>query len=460
MPWEEKRRSQRYQAPPTSVALCHGASRKEGALVDLSQTGAFLKGCSAPRGDTHISICIPRYKAIERNGTVVRWDTEHALWCAVHFQEPLSEYDLSVILRRDADSVALGATKPVGLASSDLGCVRQEIIDVKSCRTTTFLWMWAGIAAGTMAIWTLAIDDKIGPKAALAGTGIILGIFVIGSLSLLEKARAIHLREGFLAALSGYLSHNEAPVDYQGWNHLRSCFEECGARRRLHVCSRRVRSHIRATCRDEGEAKAAALNSAKHLIPSVLGSFTSLSAFICVILYTAMICLFGYALAKTWQEIWQLGTLGNVLLSLLAGAGASLIAARYKGSSIVAACALGLSFVGATFHESQIWAFISAGLSGLLMGLLGWFYLRQLIEIRTGRFSFESYLYSWRAVLEHCVPFPSKLGGHDVYSEPGVMARMLSAILRWILKVRNHRRVRADFEEAASAAPEDTARQS
>jgi|WetSurMetagenome_2_1015567.scaffolds.fasta_scaffold18604_1 hypothetical protein len=440
------RMAHRFTDLPSMQALVQGGANKQaGRILDVSETGAFVREVDVPAGLGVITISRHRHKPITKACAIIRSSSKPPTkWAAVKFQSPLSQYELAVVNGTDAAVPGDLSPEAYDIACSDYDVVSRELESVKACRSTILLWTLSAVGAIGMALWTFFADSKFTALAVFIGSTVVLGAFFVGALCAVEKARAINLRRGFLTALSPYLAHRAGPRDYAGWHALRHCFEECGARRRLGVCDRNLDADSKVTCRDEGESAAAALNSAKRLVPGAVESFTSLSTTIFGLLYVTTISLFGLALAQKGQDWWNVSVV-YAFMVFLTGTAASTLIVRFRKLIFGALAGFLVSLGIGVFHPAATWGLISAFALGLCLGSLGWYLLRQLSAIRSGRFSFETNVYAWHTVLKHCHRTFQEVSDASPFVSRRRSERWLRAALLWIVNERPPAKTREDF---------------
>jgi len=167
---------------------------------------------------------------------------------------------------------------------------------------------------------------------------------------MIEKARALNCRFGFLAALADYLRDGVAPAGYLGWAHLKANRHACRARNAASLCT------DGGICWTRERGQYRTLTSRKHVVANIFSSFTAFSAVV-----------FG--------SLYALGT-----LALIAGT------LRY------------LPTVTPTWTTPLAF---SAGAISLVIGLRFYAWLKGL---RKGKHSVEAYYLTWCAALRHCRP--------------------------------------------------------
>ena len=413
MPLQERRLYPRFKFCNVRAKLSSLLTQsQEGNLINISQAGAYLKGCGVPEPEATVTLHPYRGKKLEKKCSIVRTDEQRQAWSAIKFNNQLTPIEMEHLQNMGCP----GTAETYELAKRDHEEVCQELCDIKSCRSNIFVWTVWILATAALGILTFMIQFKIGSFALIGNfltlvvIAIMFGVFMLGVLTAIEKAGAINLREGFLAALDFYLSKNQGPQEYKGWTHLKNCIAECMARCRTQMCPRRTEANAHFTrCRNEGENNAAKLNSGKRIIPMPIDSFTSLTSYVHSAIFGALVILFCLSLSANFSSVvrcrWTCllfvggfafnGVISGKLkriykLSIIVGIGIIVAFCVWRWPYPVVILRLALAF----------------GL-GLLLGSLAWHLVNQLHHARVGRYSFETYTHTWFAILEHCISIPN-----------------------------------------------------
>ena len=434
----EKRSSKRTLVPaiPTTLILDDG-STCSGYLIDLSETGAFLQGCLLGQGGAIVRFEPFRRVTVERPCAPTRCGVQDSKWVAVKFASPLSTSEIRRLTIPWRSGEHAGTRDTYHFASLDYAEVSHEIRTIRTCRSNIFAWTMGFISSATLTIWTLAIDHKVTYDAVLPAMAVIACVFFLGLASNTEKARAMNMREGFLSAMGVFLAKGEGPAGYLGWSCLKHHLSECGARRRTAVCPRRIPSTGDISCRDEGEVRAGSINAAKRAIPALMDSFASLTSAAYTVVFVVLLLLFGYSLTMSWSETYSLPHI-LTLSAFTAGLILSPIIARYH--NIVIGVIVGVLFtilLGSVFSVNTLNALAALGM-GLLGGCIAWFMIRQLYSVRMGSHSYESYMYSWLCVLEHCIISPDDVLTRRAHEAPPTWREWANVAVRWLVGLQSH----------------------
>lgn len=433
---QEKREYPRFESCKVPVNLSSSSTQsKEGRLTNISRTGAYLKGCWVSGAEAKVIFHPYRGIKIERECRIARTDEQRHAWSAIEFTNPLTPIEVD----RLENMVCPGTSATYESAKRDHEIVCQELRDIKSCRSNIFVWTVWILATATLGILTLTIENKLNDPSVLIGNfftlfviAIMLGIFILGVLTTIEKAIAINLREGFLAALDFYLRKNHGPKEYKGWTHLKNCLAECTSRHRTQMCPRRTEANTSfARCGDEGEDKAAKLNSGKCILPTPIDSFTSLTSYVHTALFGALVFLFCLSLMANFSSVvWRLWT----CLLFVGGFVSSVVISKrftriYKITIVWIVIGVASSMLACAIDTSVVWRLgLTFGL-GVLLGSLAWYLVQQLHHARVGQFSFETYTHTWFAILEHCISIPDDWQQTQYYTG----ATLDRQILNWLL---------------------------
>ncbi len=397
-----RREDVRYSVPKIPVEITSGSSSVCGVVVDMNRFEAWISDCEVKEGDACLSVCLASSYLIDRQVHVEQVgaaDGKH--WCRVKFHQPLTEQDLVRLGVIPEQSEAMAE-----LLRTDYEEVRREIRDIKNCRTSIFVWTMGALGAAVVSF--IVMQSRFQTPTALAATTVLLGVFLVGVLAVTEKVRAINFREGLAAVLGTYIRSNTVPPRYVGWLHLKERFAACDVRKNLEICPKYAACRS-LTCVDEGEAVAAHVNSAKPLLPPIMSSFTALSSTVFALVYAITVPLFVYYLEVAIQDLWPKDTwptedapfsaAAGLTLAAVVGAAFSVGSNRYKRALFLIALGLsgGLAFTGKSLAIAGL---LAVFVCGLFLGSLGRYLLRQVNDLRTGKFAFETYAYTWHAMLE------------------------------------------------------------
>jgi hypothetical protein len=412
---------------PTDDVVANLASEMpgRGRVQDVSESGAFLWHCYTDDEKSKVIFHMKNKVPIEKGCRTARKDPG-GNWIAVQFDKPLTPFELDRIAGTNDPVYLPGDTSTYDLAKIDRAEVFRETNQIKTCASNHFMWAMGLILPITLAIWALALEGKLNAiSTSSAMIGVVI-IFSVGVFSNLEKARAMNRREGFIAALDYYLSKAQGPLNYTGWVNLKLCFSECGARRRAKLCPLQRGPNKVDRCRDLGEDKANVIRSSKRVFPSILDSFMSLTSFFYGLMFLGLVILTVISFSNTWFTSFQIPRF-MTLYWFLGGFLASFIVWRNK--YLVTGVFLGLILAliaGVVFTVHSLLNCVSAGL-GAMLGSMGLFCLRQVIELRVGHNSFETLVHTWLEIFENCIFLP------DDQSKGEISTNALRKLLRYFL---------------------------
>ncbi len=348
--------------------------------------------------------------------------------------------------------------------------VSEELRGIQACRSQIFIGTLA--AVGAVAMTTIAIsaakfpaeddlsrlitattsffglnDENAVSKFLFIWPWILTGavvaeiLLVIGILSTIEKARAINLRKGFLAALEPYLLRKATPRNYQGWALLKFAYSECGRRHKTDDCAYKKKCKNSQRCWTAGNYAAERLTEKKASFPGTFDSFMSLSSMVFACLFVAVVlsgtwaflCLACYSIEL--NILWLVGIYAGslfwgIVIAYLPERHKKRIrrerlrqgVARVKSELIVRLCSWAFIFIiiltGTSFLMSWIPYFVESPAFnitfkliaifgvGMSSGVLGFYLYAQMRRVRKGLYSVEALHHSWTYVLQHCCLMP------------------------------------------------------
>ena len=377
---------------------------QKGLIENISQSGAFLWHCYIPDELASVVFPIKGKKPIIIDCRIVRKDEEKK-YVAIQFDKQISLFELSRITGLNGSLYLPGADSTFDLAKIDRAEVFREANQIKTCASNYFMWAIGLILPITLGIWALAIEGKINTTSTSSAMIAIVIVFSVAVFSNLEKARAINMRESFIAALDYYLNRCQGPLDYRGWFNLKHCFSECGTRRRAKVCPMQIGPKAGGACRDLGEDKASIIRSSKRVFPSILDSFISLTSFFYAIVFFGLVILTSISFINTWYISFQIPEI-TTLLWFSGGFFAGSIIWRNK--FLLTGVFLGVILcliAGVVFTTHNLLNCVSGGI-GAMLGAIAWFCLRQIIALRVGHYSFETLVHTWFEIFENCIFLP------------------------------------------------------
>jgi len=374
-------------------------------VSDISKHGCLLHGTACPKRASLVEFLREGNAEFQRQCRVTRWDKEKRAWAALRFNSVLDDSELQRLGAGVGQTAAERAAGQLALARDDYRDISADIGSIQVCRSRIFVATTGSVTVSAFTVWGYHTQYPLqGSTLCTAMAGIFV-VFSIGVLAMAGKARAINTRRGFLAGLRPYLTGEKTFHQYRGWAQLQQCLTECRGLRRAGVCQLGLPWDAANSCRDRGEAATAGISSHRRLVPGVLDSFTSLSAFIYSVAYVAFLALFGHALSKALEGAW--GGIEPLEVIKYFGFGAVLSALVYKHVKTIGVFCLITLFLAGAALGIGFWARLIAFGCGLVLGYLGWFLSKQLYALRLGKYSFETHAYAWALVLETCNPVPT-----------------------------------------------------
>jgi len=320
------------------------------------------------------------------------------------------------------------------LALNDQQEVREETRRIETCRSNMFTAFVVVIAASSITIGCFALQEKLALPVVLFAVSLIFGLFIIGVLATIEKAWAINLRRGFLAALAGFLCNGKVPENYKGWSQLRVCFSECGLRRRIKACKRGLtRTDMEGeSCSNGGRKDAKKLNYAKRALPHLHDSFTTFVSFVYGALYLSVIVGFAYSLKPLVKPWWDIPFILRLLVISCMMIITPLIQ-RFKNPLIASIVGFSIALMIAISMDTRYIGIIILGGTGFVLGALLWYLVRQMNNVRRGKYSFETSTYTWKRMFEECEPISERPQDLDDFRLSGVK-RVCAYIYHYFLQ--------------------------
>ena len=348
---KEKRNSPRYAVRNEVHAELLDANGKpqSGRPIDISLTGAYISDSKVDLSSTEVVFWV-NDKKLGNGGASVSAKCRvlpdrtgpNGTGFAVKFVESLTPADFSML----CDPAHSAGS--VDLARIDVNTVNNEMVLIRNCRSQIFLSTLGAVAVWIMSAIGLGIANQLHPSIWLTlGAAFPYAALTVGILSMMEKANAINLRKGYLAAVSDYLRFDLAPPGYLGWSHLSVNRISCGSRQKNALCR-------------------AAASPCTQYEDSDLGHITK-----------------GHPVLNSPLE--NFGTLIGIVFAPI-----------YVGSGLV------LFMVWFSFFTSAV-----AFAVGLVVPLLGFFLYFQIHSLRKGKRCAESYYLQWRTALRYCNPIHS-----------------------------------------------------
>jgi hypothetical protein len=395
METQGQRRAPRIKLGEIPVKLSANGRISVGKVLDVSRNGAFLSGCAIEEGAGVVEIQGPQ--PVTRECKVRR--TEKG-WSAVEFARPLSHREMCQLVDGYESAMIGGLSATAALAWRDMGEVREEIRAIQGCRSNVFLATLGTIAAAIVTIGGLAIKGEIHAGGILFGVCIAFGLFVVGILSTIEKARAVNIRKGFLKTLSKRLSRGAVPEFYTGWASLSTVSTDCGVWRRVGACALGHEPGYTRTCKDLGVIDAERLNKETRLVPDVFSSFMTLSSVVYSCLYLLILVAVCYYLAEALKEPYSIDAY-IVAGCFAVGALGTPYLIKWKQAVCGMLIAFGISVVFGEIFPIQLTGVLIAFFTGTLLGSLGWYLAQQANAVRKGKHSLNTSSFMWERIIDN-----------------------------------------------------------
>jgi hypothetical protein len=337
-----------------AIISFNDGSSVSGPPIDISQTGAYI-GNVHP----HYQNAIIKFRLhdqslnkplnVERECSIFLTRYGESGGCALNFHAPLTGGELALLAE------ALQISGSLELAREDYRIVNNAITEIQLCRTHLFMGTMAAICVWVITAVGIGITNNLESPVWIAiGVSLPHVLLTISILSMIEKANAINLRKGFLAALTDFLKNNASPPNYLGWAHLTINRAECRSRFDNNLCPT-----FKKACWEEEKAKSSDLTRGHHLISNIFDSFTAFVSFIYGSLYIL---------------------------------------------SIVLMCIAGISYWMRFKNEWPYLILLVTISVGVLIPIIVIFLFHELRHIRRGKKSSESYYCEWRAIFRYCGP--------------------------------------------------------
>lgn len=318
-----RRLEPRHRVNKLPIEITLDGRKQEGILVNVSRAAACLNDVSFmdSQGVPHTKTYLPEktgkilikpfsHEIIERDCKILRIGEGPIPTCVIEFEGGLTSPDINAIAMHapEADDYKLD------MAKEDQQAVRDELLSIQECRSHVFVGTIASLGAAAVAVGMAIANAPVHQDAGwvLAGACVAAFLLLIGILATVEKARAINLRRGFLAALANYLRLGQAPPSYCSWSNLQHLQNSCGQRRESGECTQMKRYEKqkkeydiartkyvqdsknrppgpeplrRETCWTLGAFEQESTNSHRELVPGVFDSFMSFSGVVYCISY-------------------------------------------------------------------------------------------------------------------------------------------------------------------------------
>lgn len=443
---EERVFKERYKVSNVSALLADadvdtkvdaGVKEEPVSVVDVNPYGALLHGEHPVRAKVlarfiHLKETVFENRRAYCDG-VTRKGADGSDYTPLIFDPPLSMHDMKEL------GVPITATKENNpglwnLLQQDIIDLGKEIQAIERCRSDIFLAIVTSIFLVAVTIGCMAVTQVIHLKALCLGGGFTFAMFLLGAFTTVEKAKVLNMRRALYVILCNYIKQNWLPVTYQGWFNMKYIFLNCGIRRKLGICSRRVpdkaeqKKHEKErkekqnisnlpdenseSCLYLGEWQAKPINEARNFMPGITDSFMSTCSYVYAALYVFTIISTGviaYQFLKKIPEFTIVRWHVWWLVSYVAGIAISLVCLfKYrKLISIIFGTILSITVLGYASFDITIpkYGFISGvllGFTGFFIGAVGSFLLHNLYALRQGKDSYDTYYFAWKKAIEYC----------------------------------------------------------
>ena len=387
----------------------------EGKIYDISENGISLiidDQVSNIKAGAKCKLIILHNNQISRKfDAKIKWKCEKSKKAGFEiFNESDDGNDYPPPLYKDSLIRIISDQRLISqLVIEDRKIVLREANIIKVCSSNYFMWTIGALIPLIAAIWTLFIQHKISPSSC---SGIMLGMFILYCMSffsIIEKARAINKREGFIAALDYCLITHQLPENYPGWIQLKHAFAECDAKRESKQCSLTKEG----SCKVIGD-KYSLINTYKRTLPYILDSFVSLTLLFYGFLYFIILLLSLVALSEMFNQnpfninYWSIFLAFGLgyLVGISVGKNFILILL-----SIV--LPIVIIFLHVVTYDNEYNNFLSMTYLCLVIFPLGFFYgsilnriLCQFIKLRKYEYSIESFFHIWLNIFKYCIFMP------------------------------------------------------
>lgn len=313
------------------------------------------------------------------------------------------------------------------LVKEDLHQVQKDVRQRRQCRHVLFIAVMGAMVTSGFALFGLMQYGKGEQwhRWALLGSFIPMFTLTVGILAAINKARTVNMRSGYIAALFKHLCRGTKIPNYCGW---------ANAVRAARLCSNmRTSSHgPRPPCGQpvDGDCLSIARSKAKVTNQNVrmwsrdcLKSFTVLTSMIYGVLYLVVglsVLLAGIAAFKLDEKLqgWRLwmGIFTFVLCILVTAFSMMFYERKSTKNALLFACR-GLIFAGSVgilvagiyklFLPKQVPAglIVVSAIGGVIVFVIGFgvLLMDQVIKIRKGDYSSETYYQLWDLRFEHCL---------------------------------------------------------
>jgi len=277
-------------------------------ITEISRSGVFIRNFYPERDLYQITISAERHRPITRLAEVIQRSDSKSTdqWAALRFIQKMTDSQFFLATGGKSDRICPGDAAAFELAKGDKQLLVSETHAIKLCRSNIFVWTIGTLMTVGFAIWMAFVEHKLTVASVTIAVGCLFLVFLFSTLILLEKAKAVNMREGFVAAVDLYLAEELAPPNFQGWSQMKQCLSECGARRRAGSCPRRI-SHDDKGCLDDGYSKSSKISAATYAIPGTLDSFSSLVTAIYAFSFLCLSAGFAYTLATFLDTLGPIG---------------------------------------------------------------------------------------------------------------------------------------------------------
>ncbi len=228
------------------------------------------------------------------------------------------------------------------LINDDYKEVWQEIRHIQECRSHLFIATIGSAVATFGTFSTIGLTSTSNTSTLLLiGSLITLLLLLIGLLSVVEKAKAINFRKGFLMTLAEIRRQGVYPENYRGWPDLQSAYNDCTAFQRSGRCMMSIQNASADSnnkldrvfahhCWKMGENIYTERRRSIKLFPSLTESFMSFSSHVYMSMLTVALTVFLICIWQLTRSVWEdHGTLLSIMTFVCAAFAGAVI--PYRG---------------------------------------------------------------------------------------------------------------------------------
>lgn len=196
------------------------------------------------------------------------------------------------------------------LLEDDYREVWEEIRHIQACRSNIYVATIGSAVAAIGVFTTIAYTAGQGSRVGLIFIGSLLStIFLtIGLLCVVEKAKAINIRKGFLMTIAEGRRLGKLPASYRGWPDLQTAHADCKKFRNANKChldtGLTTAKSKYDTCWTIGEAEHAKHKAHTRLFPAMTETFMSLSGYIYMFSLAISLVAMCVTVCLQWGKLW------------------------------------------------------------------------------------------------------------------------------------------------------------